>query len=61
MTTIVGAASTVLAPYSSSPAIVTISQIAVNSSTNATVAWSYSLNGTALTPGNAAPTAADEP
>ena len=55
MTTIVGATSTVLAPYSSSPAIVTISQIAVNSASNATVAWSYSLNGTALTPGNTLP------
>ncbi|MGB6889876.1 MAG: TadE/TadG family type IV pilus assembly protein, partial [Xanthobacteraceae bacterium] len=55
MTTIVGATATILAPYSSSPAIVTISQITVNSATNATVAWSYSLNGTALTPGNTFP------
>jgi Flp pilus assembly protein TadG len=49
MTTIVGATSVVLAPYSSSPVVVTISQIAVNSATNAKVAWSYSLNGTART------------
>ena len=55
MTTIVGATSTVLAPYPGAPAVVTISQIAVNSASNATVAWSYSLNGTALTPGNAIP------
>jgi Flp pilus assembly protein TadG len=52
MTSIVGATSVVLAPYSSSPAIVTISQISVNSATNATVSWSYSLNGTALTQGS---------
>jgi Flp pilus assembly protein TadG len=51
MSSIVGATSVVLAPYSSSPAVVTISQISVNSSTNATVSWSYSLNGTALTQG----------
>ena len=56
MTNIVGATSAVLAPYSGSPLVVTLSQIAVNSSSNATVAWSYSLNGTALTPGNAPPT-----
>jgi len=51
MTAIVGATSVVLAPYSSSPAVVTISQISINNSTNATVSWSYSLNGTALTQG----------
>lgn len=51
MTSIVGATSVVLAPYPSSPAVVTLSQISVNSSSNATVSWSYSLNGTALTPG----------
>lgn len=51
MTSIVGATSVVLTPYSSTPAVVTISQISVNSSSNATVSWSYSLNGTALTQG----------
>jgi Flp pilus assembly protein TadG len=51
ITSIVGATSAVLAPYSSSPAVVTVSQISVNSSSNATVSWSYSLNGTALTQG----------
>jgi Flp pilus assembly protein TadG len=55
MSAIVGATSTIVAPYSSTPLTVTISQIAVNSSSNAKVAWSYSLNGTALTPGNAPP------
>jgi Flp pilus assembly protein TadG len=51
MTSIVGATAVVLSPYSSSPTVVTISQISVNSSSNATVSWSYSLNGTALTQG----------
>jgi Flp pilus assembly protein TadG len=51
MASIVGAAAVVLAPYASSPAAVTVSQITVNSSSNATVSWSYSLNGTALTQG----------
>ncbi len=53
ITSIVGATSVVLAPYSSSPEVVTVSQIAVNSASNATVSWSYSLNGTALTQGAA--------
>ncbi len=52
MTSIVGATAVMLSPYSSSPAVVTVSQIAVNSSSNATVSWSYSLNGTALTQGS---------
>jgi Flp pilus assembly protein TadG len=51
MTSIVGATSVILAPYSSSPVAVTISQISVNSASNATVSWSYTLNGTALTKG----------
>jgi len=54
MTSITGATSVVLAPYSSAPVVVTISQIAINSVSNITVAWSYSLNGTALTQGAAA-------
>jgi Flp pilus assembly protein TadG len=48
MTNIVGATSVVLSPYSSAPAVVTISQIEVKSATKAVVSWSYSLNGTAL-------------
>jgi len=51
MTAIVGATSVILTPYSSASAAVTISQITVNSSSNATVSWSYSQNGTALTQG----------
>jgi Flp pilus assembly protein TadG len=51
MSSIVGATSVILAPYSSTPVAVTISQISVNSASNATVSWSYSFNGTALTQG----------
>jgi Flp pilus assembly protein TadG len=52
MTSIVGATGVVLTPYSASPAVVTISQIKVNSATKAVVSWSYSLNGTALSQGS---------
>ncbi len=52
MTTITGATTTVLAPYSAAPAVVTITQIAIDGSGNATVSWSYSLGGTAHTQGN---------
>jgi Flp pilus assembly protein TadG len=51
MTQIVGATSTVLSPYPSSSAVVTISQLAVTAKGIATVSWSYSLNGTARTTG----------
>jgi Flp pilus assembly protein TadG len=61
MTSIVGATSVVLAPYSSSPIVVTISQITISSKGVATVSWSYSLNGTARTQGSSItlPTALD--
>jgi Flp pilus assembly protein TadG len=49
MLAIVGATSVVLAPYSSSPVVVVISQIKVTSATKAQVNWSATLNGTALT------------
>lgn len=52
MTSIVGATGVVLTPYSATPVVVTISQIKVASATKATVSWSYSLNGTALTQGS---------
>ena len=52
MTTIVSATSAVLAPYSSTPIVVTITQIKATSSTAATVSWSSSLNGTAYTQGS---------
>jgi Flp pilus assembly protein TadG len=51
MSAILGATSVVLAPYTSSPAAVTISQIKVTSKTKAKVNWSATQNGTALTQG----------
>ena len=52
MTSILGATSVVLSPYSASPVVVTVSQFAINSSSQATVSWSATLNGTALTTGS---------
>jgi len=52
MQQILGAASIVLAPYSSGPASVILSQIQVSASGQATVIWSDQLNGTARTPGH---------
>ena len=54
MTAITGATSAVLAPYSSSPIVVVISQLAVSApgQTTATVDWSATLNGTALARGS---------
>ena len=49
MSAILGATSVVLAPYSSSPVVVVLSQIKVTSATKASVNWSATLNGTALT------------
>jgi len=49
MSAILGATSVVLAPYSSSPVVVVLSQIKVSSATTAKVNWSATLNGTALT------------
>jgi len=51
MTSIVGATSSVLAPYSSTPTVVTISQLSMANTGKATVSWSYSLNGTARAQG----------
>ncbi len=54
MTSIVGAASLVLAPYPSTlsnPAI-TISQITISSTGTATISWSYSQGGTARAQGS---------
>ncbi len=54
MTSIVGAASLVLAPYPSTlsnPAI-TISQIAIDGTGKATISWSYSQGGTARAQGS---------
>lgn len=55
MTTITDASSAVLAPYSATPLVITITQIAIDGSGNATVSWSYSKGGTAHTQGNAIP------
>jgi Flp pilus assembly protein TadG len=49
---ITAAAATVLSPYSSSPLTATVSQLKVNANGQATVSWSYSLNGTARTQGS---------
>jgi Flp pilus assembly protein TadG len=52
MQAIVGATSVVLAPYSSTPVVVVISQIEINTGGKATVSWSYALNGTPLAQGS---------
>jgi Flp pilus assembly protein TadG len=49
---ITGATSKVLAPYPSGPAVVTVSQVAIDSNSKTTVSWSYSLNGTARAQGS---------
>jgi len=51
MTAITGATTAILAPYSSTPATVVISQIKATSNIQAVVSWSYSPTGTALTQG----------
>jgi len=51
MTNILGASTTVMAPYPTQPFSVTVSQVTVDAKGNATVAWSDSLNGTARTVG----------
>jgi Flp pilus assembly protein TadG len=51
MTSILGAAATVVAPYPASGMVVTMSEITTNSSGQGTLAWSDSLNGTAHTVG----------
>jgi Flp pilus assembly protein TadG len=48
MTSITAAVGTVLAPYSSTPTTIIISQIKATSKTAATVSWSYTVGGTAL-------------
>lgn len=54
MTAITSAASAILAPYSSTPITLVVSQIAATSNTQATVSWSYSpTTGSALTQGAA--------
>jgi Flp pilus assembly protein TadG len=53
MTAITGATGTVLAPYSATPTVVTITQVKATSATAATVSWSYSpTTGKALAQGS---------
>jgi Flp pilus assembly protein TadG len=47
MSNILGAASTVVTPYSASSMIVTVSEVTTNASGQGTITWSDSLNGTA--------------
>src|SRR5579863_5175382 len=51
MTTITGATSAILSPYSNTPTVIVISQIKATTATNATVSWSYTVNGAAFTQG----------
>jgi Flp pilus assembly protein TadG len=44
--TILGASSAIVAPYSATNIVVTVSEVQTDSSGNATVTWSQSLNGT---------------
>jgi len=53
MSSILCASSAVIAPYSASNLIVTVSEVSTNASGSATVTWSNSLNGTARTVGQA--------
>jgi Flp pilus assembly protein TadG len=50
--TVTGATSVVMSPYPSGPAVVTVSQVKIDSKNNATISWSYSLNGTARAQGS---------
>jgi Flp pilus assembly protein TadG len=52
MQAILGATTAVLAPYSSSPVGVTVSQIAIDNSGNATISWSNTQGGTARAVGS---------
>lgn len=52
MTNILGASTTVMAPYPTQPFSVTVSQVTVDAKGIATVTWSDSLNGTARAVGD---------
>jgi Flp pilus assembly protein TadG len=51
MSNILGASTTVMAPYPTAPFSVTVSEVTIDSKGKATVTWSDSLNGTARSPG----------
>lgn len=55
MTGIMGAITQMMAPYPSAPAVITISQIKINASKNATYSFSVSQGGTAHGLGSTAP------
>ena len=46
-----GASAQVMAPFPSSNLVVTVSEVTTDASSNATVTWSSSFNGTAYTTG----------
>jgi len=52
MSSILGAAATVVAPYSGTSMVVTVSEVTTNSQGQGKVIWSDSLNGTARTVGS---------
>jgi Flp pilus assembly protein TadG len=51
MSTILGASSTIVAPYPAGSMIMTVSEVTTNAAGQSTIAWSCSLNGTARTVG----------
>ena len=51
MTTLLNSAAQVLSPFSSNNAVVTVSEVTMNSSGQGTIVWSTSLNGTPYTNG----------
>jgi Flp pilus assembly protein TadG len=53
MSNILGASSTILAPYPSGPLAITVSQVKVDSKGAATITWSDTLNGTKRAVGSA--------
>jgi Flp pilus assembly protein TadG len=52
MSSILGASSTILAPYPAGPLTVTVSQVRVDSTGAAAITWSNTLNGTARAAGS---------
>jgi Flp pilus assembly protein TadG len=52
MTSILGASSSIIAPYPSGPLGVTVSEVTVDARGTATIAWSDTLNGTARAVGS---------
>ena len=52
MQQVLGATSVVLAPYSSSPVVVVVSQLQITAAGKATVSWSDTLNGVARSVGS---------